>query len=125
MYSLPQEIEVWYIIPAIRRELAKILIDKYKMRQNKVAEILGISEAAISQYLSNKRATEIKFPETMQKDFDNSADKIVKCNKRAMSEIIRLIQVAKDGGVSCCLCKKYNKGIINLCLCRPEMEVSA
>ena len=69
MYSLPQEIEVWYIIPAIRRELTKILIKQYNLKQKKVAMLLGISEAAISQYLSNKRGQEIKFPKEMEKSF--------------------------------------------------------
>ena len=122
MYSLPQEIEVWYIIPSIRRELAIALIKKHKIRQNKVAEILGTSEAAISQYLSNKRGKEIKFSEKMQREFEESAKRIVKNNKRAMVEMLRLIKVGKKDGVSCDLCRKYNKGVISMCLCKPGRE---
>jgi len=122
MYSLPQEIEVWYIIPAIRRELALTLIKKHKIKQKKVAEILGTSEAAISQYLSNKRGKEIKFPEAMKKEFDKSSREIVKDNRKAMIEMLRLIRIGKEKGVSCCLCRKYNKGVISMCSCRPEKE---
>ena len=60
MYLLPQEIEVWYIIPAIRKELAKLLTQKYELSYDKAGVILGVSKAAISQYLSNKRANKIK-----------------------------------------------------------------
>ncbi len=124
MYSLPQEIEVWYIIPAVRRELAMTLIKKYKMRQNKVAEILGTSEAAVSQYLSNKRGGEIKFSETMKKEFEESAKRIVKNHKKAMIEMLRLIKAGKEHGVSCSLCRKYNKGVLGLCSCKPDREVN-
>ena len=33
---MPQEVEVWYIIPALRRELAKSMVEDYKMMQNKI-----------------------------------------------------------------------------------------
>ena len=35
MYLLPQEIEVWYVIPAIRKELSKQLTQNYKMSYEK------------------------------------------------------------------------------------------
>jgi len=54
MYSLPQEIEVWYIIPAIRKELARLLTKENNLSYEKVGGYLGISKAAVSQYLSNK-----------------------------------------------------------------------
>jgi uncharacterized protein len=56
MYSLPQEIEVWYVIPAVRRELARILTSKHGLSYEKTGNVLGISKAAISQYQKNKRA---------------------------------------------------------------------
>ncbi|MEK6820210.1 MAG: transcriptional regulator, partial [Nanoarchaeota archaeon] len=62
MYSLPQEIEVWYLIPAIRKELARILTKKYKLTFEKTGGILGISKAAVSQYLNKKRADKINLP---------------------------------------------------------------
>jgi hypothetical protein len=49
MVHMPQEIEVWYIIPAIRKELAKRLVQHHEVAQKDVAELLGVTEAAISQ----------------------------------------------------------------------------
>jgi predicted transcriptional regulator len=121
MYHLPQEIEVWYIIPAIRRELAKQLIKK-GLKQREVAEILGTTEAAVSQYLHKKRAQEIKFPKGMKKDFDLAAKTIMKDNKKVVSEILRLLVLTKQKGISCNMCKKHNKGILHICSGNPIME---
>ena len=58
-HIMPQEIEVWYLIPALRKELARIFIKDYGLAQKKAAELLGISGAAVSQYVKEKRAKEI------------------------------------------------------------------
>jgi predicted transcriptional regulator len=123
MYSLPQEIEVWYIIPAVRRELAVILGEKHKLKQKKIAELLGTSEAAVSQYLSKKRANEIKFPKEMNGDFEKACEEIIKDNKKVVGEIMKLVNLSKKNGVSCCMCKKHNKGILAMCSCKPEKEL--
>ena len=122
MYSLPQEIEVWYIIPAVRRELAKVLVERHGLKQKKIAEILGTSEAAISQYLSKKRANEIKFPKTMERDFQQSADEIIKDNKKVVKEIMALVNLAKKNRLSCDMCRKYNKGVLSMCSCMLEKK---
>ena len=36
--QMPQEIEVWYTIPALRRELAKSMIEDFKLSQKQVSE---------------------------------------------------------------------------------------
>jgi predicted transcriptional regulator len=122
MYSLPQEIEVWYIIPAIRRELAKVLVKK-GLKQKDIAKILGTTEAAISQYLHKKRAQEIKFPKEMKKQFELAAKIIIKDNKVVVSEILKLLNLTKQKGLACCACRKHNKGILQICLGKPFMEM--
>jgi len=119
MYSLPQEIEVWYVIPAIRRELAKVFVKKYKLKQKEIARILGTTEAAISQYLHKKRAKEIRFTKKMKKEIEKSAKIIVKDNKKAVKEILKLLNLTKQQGLACNVCKKYNKGILKICLAKP------
>jgi len=49
------EENVWYILPLIRKEFAKSLIKDHGLTQRKAAEKLGITEAAVSQYISKKR----------------------------------------------------------------------
>jgi predicted transcriptional regulator len=87
---MPQEIEVWYLIPGIRRELAKLLIDEYKMNQKDISKILGITESAVSQYIKNKRGNEMKFSKEDMELIRKSADKIAIRNTEANREIYNL-----------------------------------
>lgn len=119
MYNLPQEIEVWYIIPSIRRELAKLFVGKYKLTQGNAAAILGVSEAAISQYLSKKRAGKFRLPKSMKKELEKSGSVIIKNKNLAVKEILRLLNVIKQKGCSCDACRKYNKGVLSLCGMKP------
>ena len=121
MYNLPQEIEVWYVIPAIRKELARVFINKYKMTQEKAASILGVSKSAVSQYLSSKRAT-LKFNKEVISEIVKSADRIVKDRNIVVKEIVRIINYMKGRGFLCSVCKKYNKGVINVCMMKPQHE---
>ena len=73
---MPQEIEVWYLIPALRRELAKVLIGEYGMSQKKVSEMFMITESAVSQYLKSKRGYELRFPKTGLEEIRKTAEKI-------------------------------------------------
>ena len=50
----PVEIEYWYILPAIRREISAYFKSK-SLKQKQIASILGITEAGVSQYLKGTR----------------------------------------------------------------------
>ena len=67
----PCEIVVWYVIPAIRSELAKELLN-LGMKQKEVSELMDITQPAVSQYITDKRGSGIKLSEdvrNMVKDF--------------------------------------------------------
>ncbi len=119
MYHLPQEIEVWYIIPAVRKELAKLLTKEYGRNYEEAGKILGVSKAAISQYLNKKRASKVKFNMEVKKEVKKSAEKINKNEDLAVSEILRILKIIKKSGCECEVCRKYNKGILNKCKERP------
>ena len=119
MYSLPQEIEVWYIIPSIRKELAKILTEKYNLTFEKTGSILGISKSAVCQYLKNKRASKISLPASVKKEIAKSAAIISKNETMALKEIIRILSLMKKTKCSCGICQKYNKGILKQCSMMP------
>lgn len=53
--KIPCEVVVWYLLPTIRREVAKELVANYGFTQSRVAKRFGVTDAAISQYLKNKR----------------------------------------------------------------------
>lgn len=92
------ETAVWDILPVIRKEFAKNLIEFHKFNQKKVSEVLGISEAAVSRYLSRKRGnikiSDIKILEEIKK----SSDRIAKRNgKTALNETCRICTILKSG----------------------------
>ena len=87
---MPQEIEVWYLIPALRRELAISFIKDYGLNQKKAAEILGITDAAISQYISLKRGNEIKFSKDEMNSIKKTAGEIVKNPSNVTGNIYKL-----------------------------------
>jgi len=111
---MPQEIEVWYLIPALRKELAKIFIKKYGLNQKKSAELLGITESAISQYLKSKRGGEIKFSKKEMNIIEKSAEKIIK-EKNAMKEIYDLCIRFRESKVICEIHKSQDKNIPKNC----------
>jgi hypothetical protein len=120
MYSLPQEIEVWYIIPTIRKELARLLTQEHNLSYEKAGDFLGISKAAVSQYLSNKRANKIKFNPEVKKEIKKSAEKISENPRLSVLEIQRILKIMKEKSCSCDVCKKYNKNILKYCNCEPK-----
>jgi len=52
---VPCEIAAKAIVPTIRAMIAKELSQSYKMKQDDIAERLGITQSAVSQYLGNIR----------------------------------------------------------------------
>lgn len=115
MYMLIQEVEVWYVIPSVRKELSKILTSKYGMSYEKVGRILGISKAAVSQYISDKRANKIKLSKKTKEQIEISAEIIYNNNSLAVNEIQRILKFMRENGESCEVCGKYNKNILKYC----------
>lgn len=61
----PCEIVVWYVIPAIRSELAKELLN-LGMKQKDVSELMDITQPAVSQYITDKRGSGIKLDDDVK-----------------------------------------------------------
>ena len=69
---------VWNILPVIRKEISKFLIENNGFTRKKVADTLGITEAAVSRYLSRKRGKlEIK-DKNLLKEIQKSTNRIIK-----------------------------------------------
>ena len=57
----PCELIVGKILPSIRAAIVKILIEDFNLKQIKIADILGISQSAVSQYYTSTRAADERF----------------------------------------------------------------
>lgn len=106
--ELPQEIEVFYTLPAVRRELARVLV-KQGLTQRAVAKKLDVTEAAVSQYLSNKRGITFEYPKDIVAAIVAAAATIQKTADAAIlrKEILKLSVLLKDHKVICALHRKH------------------
>ena len=114
---LPTEVEYWYILPVVRKELAKYLKELGNLRQKEVADILGISESAVSQYLKGTRAgledpdngIQIEIPTWIEDEIKLSTTRILaqKDNRTIfLKEINRLLTLIRAKPTSF-LCKVH------------------
>lgn len=112
---MPQEIEVWYLIPALRREIARIFIEDNKLTQKKTAEILGVSEAAISQYFKFKRAKEIKFSKKELIEIKKVAGKIIDNPNSVMEGLYDLSILFRKSKTICELHRAMDSSVSEKC----------
>lgn len=103
----PQEVEVWYVIPAIKREFALTMIKDYGMKQKQVASALGITESAVSQYINSKRAHDINFKDNFKMMIKQSAKEIIDKKSSMIREIQMICHNYRQTRDICELHKKY------------------
>ena len=112
---MPQEIEVWYLIPALRRELAISFIKDYGLNQKKAAEMLGITNAAISQYINLKRGNEIKFSKNEMESIKKTAGEIIKNPEEVMKKVYHLSTSLRKSKAICGIHLSQDKSISKSC----------
>ncbi len=112
---LPQEVETFYIIPTIRKCFAKELM-KDGMKQKDIAELFGVTKAAVSQYLSRKRGNELKFEPRIMKEIVKSAEEITNTYSylRETEHILQYIRRTS------CICKFHRMFSTIPLMCNPE-----
>ena len=96
----PQEIEVWYVLPALRKAFAMNLI-KAGLPQKKIAQLMGITEAAISQYKNDKRANDTSISNEITEEVQKSIPLILKTPEILFHEMMRVNNFIKSSGLFC------------------------
>ncbi|AAM72786.1 MAG TPA: transcriptional regulator [Chlorobaculum sp.] len=71
----PCEKAVWYYLPQIRADIAKELV-KTGMTQSSAAKMLGVTPAAVSQYLHKKRGGQTIKSRLYKQEIRNAVDKL-------------------------------------------------
>ena len=111
----PCEIFVWYVLPGIRRELALSMIENHDLSQVKVAKMLGITEAAVSQYVSRKRGNIDLEPE-IKAELCISAERIILGDGRTVvRELCRICAITKESQTVQELYRKHTGVTIHSC----------
>jgi len=93
----PCEIIVWNVVPAIKKEFAKNLIENHGLTQRQVADKLGTTEAAISRYVSGKRGLLEITDNEILKEINESVKRIVKeSGTVVIEEMCRICRLLKS-----------------------------
>ena len=93
MKKTPCEYIVWNVLPCIRRKIAEELLSK-GLKQCEVAEKIGVSSAAISQYLSDKRGKMEPMNGAIENEIKKSADAVLN-GSDIISELCRICSLLK------------------------------
>lgn len=72
----PCEVIVWDVLPSIRAALTEELVQR-GLSQKEISKKLGITPAAVSQYVSKKRGYKIDVKEVMKDEIKELADNII------------------------------------------------
>ncbi len=142
-WMMPQEVEVWYVLPALRREIAKMMKTKtvqrvgedgkkkeHKITQKEIAKMLGVTEPAITQYLLKKkgrrsRGDQVSIPEKFRGELEKSADAMIEQYEKNASnddmfetmtrEFNRMIRVIRDSGTMCDFHRQFSAHVKDKC----------
>jgi predicted transcriptional regulator len=88
---------VWFTLPIIRKEFAKSLTKDHGLTQRKTAEKLGITESAVSQYLSKKRGDFKIQDATIRREINKSAQRIANGDIKVMNtETCRICRLLRS-----------------------------
>ena len=117
----PQELEVFYFIPAIRKEFAFQMKRRGK-GQREIASLLGITEAEVSQYISAKRATGVKLDKQVKDEMAKAVDRI-KTPLDSIRETQQILGFLRRSRLVCKYHHKFLKFIPKNCsVCYPTAK---
>jgi len=112
---LPCEVGVKSVLPAIRALVARTIVEKHGIKEKQVAEILGLSQSAISRYKSKARGNRIsieKVPE-VQTLIDQMINVLLN-NTHQRNEIrilfCQICKIIREKGLICQLCQEKTGG---------------
>ena len=108
---MPCEVGVKAVLPAVRALMARTIVEKHGMKEQQVAEILGLSQSAISRYTSKDRGNIIAIenvPE-VQTLIDQMINLLL-YNAHQKNEIMELFcqtcRIIREKGLICPLCQE-------------------
>ena len=104
MQRTPCEYMMWNGLPVIRKEIAESMINNFGLNQKEAAIKLGVTPAAVCQYLSNKRG-KIKITDVeILNEINKSAEFIIKNDNGIVTETCRICKILMEKGVFPVVC---------------------
>lgn len=118
--EMPQELEVWYVLPAIRRELTKGLL-KVGLKKSQIAKKLNITKSAVSQYLKEKRGNEFIFNKKINMELKEAIKNLISNKTTPLFEIQRICNLVKTEHILCKFHKTKNPSLKNCEVCHERI----
>ena len=100
MKRTPCEYVMWNGLPVIRKEIAESMITNFGLNQKEAAEKLGVTPAAICQYLSHKRGNIKIDNQELIKEINLSTERILNnTDTNVIEETCRICKIFRAKGV--------------------------
>lgn len=129
--TMPCEVAVKSLVPAIRALMAKELTQTHKLKQEEAARLLGITQAAVSKYIRQVRGKaldieEIEEAHAITVGITNLLVKGQISRPELVKRFCLVCRVIRQTGVMCEMCKRSDPDLdITLCrICISKNSVS-
>jgi len=116
--TLPCEVAVKSVIPAIRSAIARELTHSYGLKQEEVAQLLGVTQTAVSKYTRHYRGaifevTDVEGVQPILKEtvFSLANDEMDKY--RLAEKLCTICGIIRQSGLMCILCRVSDPDIDN------------
>lgn len=108
---LPCEVAVKSLVPSLRSAIAKELTQEYGLKQNEVANLLGITQTAVSKYIRHIRGTVIKIEDVEEVQPIISEIVVLLANghmprDELVGRFCRICEIIRRKRLMCELCKR-------------------
>ncbi|MDH7564105.1 MAG: hypothetical protein QHH24_04390 [Candidatus Bathyarchaeota archaeon] len=108
---LPCEVAVKSVIPAVKALIARELIEEHGFKQDHVAELLGVSQSAVSKYTRKVRGYAVKIDkiEEIQPQIDKMIMMLMKRpteRKEFLKLFCQTCLTVRKKGLMCQFCQK-------------------
>lgn len=103
-----------------------MLVEEKNLSQKEAAKLLGLTEAAISQYAHGKRGNEVIFSESVMDEVRKSAEMILKRKgdrKLLLGEIYRICHLTNVKQILCDIHRRQSRGLDGCTICFDEDEL--
>ena len=105
MKPTPCEYMMWNGLPVIRKEIAESIINNFGLNQKETAKKLGVTPAAVCQYLSKKRGKIKIVDKSILIEINKSAERIIQSDGgNVVSETCRICKILISKGVFPLIC---------------------
>lgn len=114
---IPCEVATKSVVPAVRALIAKELVDKCSLSQDEAAEVLGISQSAVSKYTRNVRGYTVRLDDVQE--IEPIIDKIVDMlisrtydRKELLDSFCQACMIIRAKRLMCKYCKQSDPKLV-------------